>query len=518
MAIHEPEGHSFLTRSFASLPSTGSRPAPETLLLELFREVFFKNRSGSARNKLLDPNEIRDGEQVFSKHERALLYMLMGRKRSRQTRQGDEKPFFAPAYPSLAENAWLGERRERMTYQFFLKGPLAQHLWQRGKTEGNKKKQKKLAKTLVEALSGNGNTKDSMYLSIPEGHFTCSERAEAIDRIEEKTESDSQLFKLLPLEYDEDELSSQIYQDLHSICALEKDIPRMQWIQIFMTFLRFSIPVWVLAQMKIIVILYEYIEKIYTGDIFPDQKEVITNILRRNKNLLTPSNDYNNELISNKIAKYMRCRVKLNILLEEIKKYNLIPDIENNKLTLLDSDDPDSIEIIDFLSQVRNTKDQFLKHLENTEYSSVENLISRRSEAYLAFSTPLSKGQGNNIKEFFQILYKGNIGEYFGGYLLSGKSGYLSGEAKVFPGPGLIKMMLFLALNKKRKENRYTNTKNLVLEDIETHFSKYGIDFTKTAETRKLLMASLKEMGLLTGSPDAGSSVAVASPFQRGRS
>ena len=518
MTKYEPEGHSFFSKSFASLPSTGSRPAPEVLLLELFREIFFANRSNSAGNKLLDPNEInKHGEQIFSTEEQALLYMLMGRKRSRKTLQGDEKPFFAPGYPSLAKNAWLGEKRERMTYQFFLKGPLAQHLWQRGETAENKQKQKELAETIVNALSGNGNLEDSMYISIPDQHFTDHERTEAIDRIEDKTKYEgSRVFKL-PSQYNEDELASRIYEDLLAICALEKDIPRMQWIQIFMTFLRFSIPIWVLAQMKITVIIYNYIDKIYTKNIVPDQEEIISNILHRNKGMLTPSKDYNKELISNKIEEYMKCRVKMNILLGEITGQSLISDIEEKKLTLLDND-ADNVEIAHFLSEIRNKKDKFIQCLKGTEYSSIRSLIFRKSEIYPAFSTPLSQGQGNNIKEFFQILYKGNIGEYFGGYLLSGKSGYLSGEAKVFPGPGLIKMMLFLALNNKRRQNPYINTKDLVLEDIEKHFGKYGIDFTKTVETRSLLMASLKDMGLLTGSPDAGSSAAVVSPFQRGRS
>jgi hypothetical protein len=53
----------------------------------------------------------------------------------------------------------------------------------------------------------------------------------------------------------------------------------------------------------------------------------------------------------------------------------------------------------------------------------------------------------------------------------------------------------------------------LVLQDVEDHFSQYGIDFSTAADARPLLMNELQAMGLLRGSPDAGSSVAVANPY-----
>ena len=518
MTSNEPEMHSFLTESFAAMPSAGSLPVAETLVLELFREIFFEYHSESNLDKPLDPNETNKiGKQVFSKEEKAILYMLMGRKRNRNRKSRDsQKPFFAPAYPYLARNSWLGEKRKRIIYQFFLGGPLAQHLWQGGDKLDNQNKHKELAEVLIEALSGSKSITDSMYISLlPENNLACHERDKAIERVKERTKYGLQLFKL-PNSYSKDELATQIYQDLYAICDLEKDIPRMQWIQIFMTFLRFSIPIWVLAQMETTIIIYKYIEKIYTEGFVLDEQKIVTSILQRNREIIIPSSEYHRDFISISIEDYMKCRIKLNILLKELGERNIIHYVNEKSLNLLDNES-NNIGLVKFLSDISKTKDEFSKQVKKEGYSSPINFICRKSEDFSAFYTPTKSGSGRNIKQLCQILYKGHIGEYFGGYLLSGKSGSLSGPAKIFPGPGLIKVMLFLALKQKRKESPRMNTKNLVLEDIENHFSKYGVDFTKTAETRNLLMTNLKDMGLLTGSPDAGSSVAVASPFQGGR-
>jgi hypothetical protein len=48
---------------------------------------------------------------------------------------------------------------------------------------------------------------------------------------------------------------------------------------------------------------------------------------------------------------------------------------------------------------------------------------------------------------------------------------------------------------------------------VEDHFGQYGIDFTMAVDARPLLMKELQAMGLLSGSPDAGSSVAVTCPY-----
>jgi hypothetical protein len=84
----------------------------------------------------------------------------------------------------------------------------------------------------------------------------------------------------------------------------------------------------------------------------------------------------------------------------------------------------------------------------------------------------------------------------------------------VFPGQLLLQTLTFLAA--KAKQTAHGNVPGggkLVLRDIEEHFAQYGIDFSLAADARPLLIEELQGLGLLNGSPDAGSSVAVACPF-----
>jgi hypothetical protein len=66
---------------------------------------------------------------------------------------------------------------------------------------------------------------------------------------------------------------------------------------------------------------------------------------------------------------------------------------------------------------------------------------------------------------------------------------------------------------KAKQDNGLGGGGRLVLKDIEDHFEEYGINFSLAAEARPLLMAELQSLGLLAGSPDAGSSVAVTCPY-----
>jgi hypothetical protein len=48
---------------------------------------------------------------------------------------------------------------------------------------------------------------------------------------------------------------------------------------------------------------------------------------------------------------------------------------------------------------------------------------------------------------------------------------------------------------------------------VEAHFKEYGLDFSAAAGARPRLIYKLQEIGLLKGSPDAGESAEVISPF-----
>ena len=71
-----------------------------------------------------------------------------------------------------------------------------------------------------------------------------------------------------------------------------------------------------------------------------------------------------------------------------------------------------------------------------------------------------------------------------------------------------------MPIRKTNKNNGLKGGGQMVLGDIEKHFQEYGIDFGLAADARPYLIESLINMGLLSGSPDAGSNVTVKSPYK----
>jgi len=119
---------------------------------------------------------------------------------------------------------------------------------------------------------------------------------------------------------------------------------------------------------------------------------------------------------------------------------------------------------------------------------------------------------GKNIDEFFRVLYQSEIGDESGGYLLTSAGKGAKRGFMVFPGQLLLKAMAYLSARDKQLSHGSSGG-ILVLQDVEDHFAKYGIDFSNAADARPRLMEKLQSMGLLRGSPDAGSSVAVEIPY-----
>jgi hypothetical protein len=148
-----------------------------------------------------------------------------------------------------------------------------------------------------------------------------------------------------------------------------------------------------------------------------------------------------------------------------------------------------------------------------TESDRFQDFLTREAEQHAAWRDPLNKGQGKNIDEFFRVLYRDNQGDEAGGYLLVPEGRGRTRGFRVFPGQVLLKTITFLSAHGKQTNSPARGGGKLVLEDVENHFKQYGIDFSCAADARPLLMRELQAMGLLTGSPDAGSSVAVACPY-----
>lgn len=511
---NEPKVHPLIRESFIFVPSAGMRLAPEVLALELMREVFFETHYGEPTGtRYLDPDEIgHDRRYRHGERERAVLHALRGRRKKSQN--ATEQRFYAPAFPQLAQGGWLGKKRERVINNFLLTGPIAQYLWHNGETEEGKRRQDELIEKLWRALVGNSNGldqglegKDILAVTLGSGSFNCDPELPK-DKLREKTNKTVSVFRA-----NHDELADRITQDLMAICSLESELPRMQWLQLLMTFLRFALPIWLLAQMQLTRLFHVWlIDAVDNGNVANDDV-ILSNILSRNRGLLHPTLTPTRELYEH-IERYMKCRVEVNILLHWLTQ---LSGVELAERTLnLEGGGRNKISLADLLTLARNMSSA-IRNLDRFRYvaegADVRTFLTREGEAFGAWRNPLMRGQGKNIDEFFLVLYRAALGDESGGYLLVPEGRAYKRGFRVFPGQMLLKAVTFLAAESKWSSRPRGCGGKLVLQDVEEHFGQYGIDFSTAADARPLLIKGLQAMGLLTGSPDAGSSVAVACPY-----
>jgi len=511
---NEPKVHPLIKKSFVFVPSAGMRLAPEILVLELMREVFFeKHRGEAAGTRDLDADELdEERRHCFSERERAVLHALRGRRK--KTKQSASQQFFAPAYPNLARFGWLRKSSDRVINNFLFSGPIAQSLWARGSTEEGKRQQNELVDKIWRALLGSNSCLDQHLegkeiLAATLGPKSFDANGELPTRkLKEKTSQYDSVMRM-----DNDELANRITQDLVAICDLESELPRMQWLHLLMTFLRFALPMWLLAQMQITRLLHAWlIDAVDRGNI-ADTGIVLPGLARRNRGLLHPTLTPTRELFEH-IERYMKCRVEVDCLiycLKEVKK-----DYIEGKALNIGGGGRDVLGIDQLLTLARDSSADIremhrFKHV--ADGLDVQTFLTREGEQFPAWRNPLMRGQGKNIDEFFRVLYRAELGDEAGGYLLVPEGRGARRGFRVFPGQMLLKTVTYLAAQGKWSSRQRGGTGMLVLQDVEEHFGQYGIDFSTAADARPLLMKELQAMGLLTGSPDAGSSVSVACPY-----
>ena len=510
---HELKFHNLLGKSFIFVPTAGMRLAPEVLVLEIMREVFYKPHHGPS-NKGLAPGENNNPEQ------NAVLHALRGRRK--QAKHSRDISFYAPAYPSLAESGWLGKRRERVIYNFLLRGALAQHLWGRGETNEGKRGQKKLSNAIHDALIGEKSCldddlkgKDILAATLGASTFkpTIHDDVSVVSIVKDKLDMPSSVMRISG--DSNDPLAKRIHDDLIAICEIECELPRMQWILLLMTFLRFALPMWLLAQMQLTMLLHGWLLKAADLDenLVIDKKEIEKALLERNLGLLHPTLTPTRQ-VHEHIEKYMKCRVEINIFLYCMESIN--PTIFGDKTLSLGEGGSKELSIRGLLDLVKNMSGE-IKNMgrfnDIARGQDIKTFLTREGEQFSAWRNPLKKGQGKNIDEFLRVLYKAQVGDEGGGYFLEAQGRGIDRAFRVFPGQFLLKTIAHLSARKGRKGNGDAGTGILVLQDIENTFSEYGIDFATFADARPRLMQKLREMGLLVGSPDAGSSVAINPPW-----
>jgi hypothetical protein len=518
LAKNEPKMHSLL-KGFVAPPSVAMRLAPEVLLLELFREVFFQGDDDMRASTLeLSPDAITDtGHHLFTDGERAAIHSLKGRRK--QTKKvAKESIFYAPAYPKIARGGWLSKNRERIVGKLLFEGAFPQWLWwQGGDSDSANELQRSAVETAVRALAGNdkestgqreGGLIQDILAAASNAQLDEQTFQSACQVLTNATGRDDQIIK-----GGADELSDRLCLDFIELCRAEKELPRLLWLRLVMTFLRFALPMWFLARLESTVLLREAVAESLEGRPPQNAEALRDRFLARNRFLLAPSIT-RSRLLYDKVAKYIRCRVELNALMHLIEQ--LRPEEISGKKLVLHQASRGQIAVSDFLRLVSQIANELRAAEVVNSAPDVEAFFTRIGERYPAWRNPRANGQGKNINEFLMVLYKAETGDEEGGHLLIREGRGDSAGFRAFPGPLLLQLVAFLAFRSKSSGGSILGGgTGLNLRDIEDHFKIYGINFSAAAETRPLLLKELQNLGLLVGSPDAGSSVGVKVPFLR---
>ena len=507
---NEPRMHP--AAGFLAPPSVGMRLAPEILILELFRDVFYANeRNLRTQTCQLAPDIRTPGKElVYSKEDRAIISAFRGRRKKHRKA---EETFYAPAYPALAAHAWLAKKRERVVSVLLFKGAIAQHLWgTRTLGPESKGRQRDFVELVAGASAGTRRKKkedgqeydDILAACLPPTSRYC-DTTTAVETLEDLTADGSNtIFRTAA----NDELASRIFHDFEVLGEVEAELPRLLWLRLLMTYLRFALPMWLLAQMRITVLTHGWMVRALEGGEVPDDIKIAEALGSRNRCLIRPTLIPTGEVLG-RIREYVRCRVELNVMLYAVAK--LRPSEFSEKFTIVTTDSGSNrIKLSELFLVARRASGELQAEPKCLEAGSVATFVARYSEQFAAWRDPLLNGQGKNIDEFLRVLYRDDRGDEAGGHLLVKHGRGDTMGFRVFPGQMLLQLMTMLAA--KTKHNSQGGGR-LVLKDIEDHFEEYGINFSSAAEARPFLMAELQSLGLLAGSPDAGSSVAVTSPF-----
>jgi len=278
-----------------------------------------------------------------------------------------------------------------------------------------------------------------------------------------------------------------------------------------MTYLRFALPIWLLAHMQITCMMREWLLGALKGAPSPSDDAILRAVCCRNHNLIAPTLTPTRRVFG-RISEYIRHRIELNIMLYCLEQ--LEPGAVTNKVITTRTVGSSVMKVSDLLGVATGAASALRADPSFASSPTVEAYLARAAERFRGWRDPLNKGQGKNIDEFLRVLYRAERGDEAGGHLLI-REGRGDGTGfRVFPGQLLLQVVAFLAAKEKQTSGRHAaGGGKLVLQDIEDHFGVYGVNFALAADARPLLMNELQGLGLLNGSPDAGSSVGVTCPY-----
>lgn len=487
----------FWRNSFLRMTTTDQRNSPEELLRDLYRELFFEKPNGgrTGKEKKKDYNSIEklreekdQDEKLIEEKHIATLLAFRGRKKTSGMFKGT--PYFAHPYPWYAQFFW--ERKEAASglKNLFLSGALAQHAVQ---TPNKKDQFTKDIPKIVDALLGNEKELFACGIDNTLGNLT---KEEAIQRLEKCVESGNNGMYSRKCGTKGDKLGSRIYNDFISLCELEGQIPRYNWIQLLMGFLSIATSSWLLAQMRLTRYMRDWLFEALDEQKTPRAQDVEKTFNDRYKTIfeasINPTRDLYNEL-----EEYGRARVNLLVIFKELSEPL---SIENEKKGL----SGDSTEIESFLNKCKKNAKKFKSELGITE--SFEDFTISKSMEYRLFNDPrYDNGIVNNLEEYLTVLRNPKSSGINESYLIETKrpkgAGTTETWTRIAPGPMTLQLFVYLSSQKKIKEQKRGR---VTLKDLMNHFGFYGVQFAENDEGTDFLKNELHNAGMLKGSPDAG--------------
>lgn len=489
------------SNSLVFAPTAGMRLAPELLVFELFRELAYGDSRNADETGAQEFSDVIDGP-FLSEEERLLLSTCRGRQKKTKATKGEF--FYAPPYLGLSRHAWLRRRSDRTMRDYFLGGPLAH--------------QKALGifdeSLVIDALIGQRSahaaeeSPDKEILSL----LALGERKDpTAGVVGDYLEKAVSLARSAPLAlgHHPDPLASILSDDFLELCRLEARIARREWLFFLIAFLRVATSMWMLAHLRITVMVRDWVLSAALGRPLPTVGEMLSAIQQRGDGALHPSSSPTREVFE-QVEAYMRARVELRLLVSEVEKMNKERFATATKARILSLD----VQGADYI-----TLGDLLVLAHDNDWSAVvgtltpRQWLTREAEKYPAWRSPRTRGQGKNIDEFIRVLYRSADDDSGSGLLIRCPST----TTKIVPGHRLLQLFALLAAQAKQR-SRGKERGKLVLRDIEGHLYDYGIDFRSSSFGRPLLIQKLMEGGFLVGSPDAGESAEVLDTVGTARS
>jgi hypothetical protein len=503
------------------VPAAAPRQAPEELLLELMRSVFF----GSEEVPTAAPAQrLRPASDGLSAAEAAAVRAFRGRQKKEATSTARVEHYYAPAYPQLARTSWLRAKDARVVVEFLFRAVLGGHLATYSSPDEQAGTREDLAASTVRALLGDtvrdGHGGREIFADAVEK--AAVSQAKGIEILEGFLGQDrySESRKIGDPRYDGQhrtfagcEFVEAAFDDWYSLVKLERSLSRHHWLALVSCYLRLVVPMAALVQSRGVVMLDRWLRSALRGEIIPTQEEIEESFVRRARGLIQPTQELCRDHLD-AIAEYMRARVRVSALLQDLRGANVLTN-EHLETTLVAKRvaGPGEMRIVDLLARVAAKRTSYARVVQaEMEIGNVGDFVERRAarlcEQYTAWRRPLDVGPGKLLKWLMYPLYC--IGQFDerGSHLMVQPRRELL--FTIQPGPLVLQFMtLMRAIQMSRGASRAP-----VLRDVEEHFRAYGVEFAARPEGRTLLVSQMQHIGLLVGSADAGESARIRNPYQ----